>query len=100
MKVGRNHGRCLGVVVVLAMAPALAQAYIDPGNGAYMVQALFTVIAAGIFYLKHPVRTLKSVGAWLSSLGRKSQPEVSLSAEPDHATIGRNVSAAAPSDEI
>ena len=61
---GQVLGRCAAVVLILALAPAAAQAYIDPGNGAYMVQALFTLIGAAIFYLRHPVRTLKAAWHW------------------------------------
>ena len=43
--------RFVGVVVVLASAPGLAMAYIDPGNGAYMVQVIFTLVGAGAFYI-------------------------------------------------
>ena len=50
----------------LGLAPAAAMAYIDPGNGAYMVQALFAFIGAAIFYLRHPVRALKSAWNWLA----------------------------------
>jgi len=56
--------RFVAVVVVLAMAPTLAFAYIDPGNGAYMVQALFALMGAAFFYLRHPIRTLKSIWRW------------------------------------
>ena len=64
--------RGVATVLVLASVPTLALAYIDPGNGAYMVQVLMTMIAAGIFYLRHPVRTVKAIGRWLSrSLQRR-----------------------------
>jgi hypothetical protein len=39
----------------------MAMAYIDPGNGAYMVQALFTLLGAALFYIRHPIRTAKLV---------------------------------------
>jgi hypothetical protein len=64
--------RFAAVVVVLATAPSLALAYIDPGNGAYMVQALFTLVGAAIFYLRHPVRSLKA--AWHWALQRFKEP--------------------------
>jgi len=51
--------RFAAVVLILALAPAAAKAYIDPGNGAYMVQALFTVVGAALFYLRHPLRSIK-----------------------------------------
>jgi hypothetical protein len=52
------------VVLILATIPTAAMAYIDPGNGAYMVQTLLTVVAAGAFYLRHPIRSLKAIARW------------------------------------
>jgi hypothetical protein len=72
----RNQGlylRAGGVLACLLLAPNLALAYIDPGNGAYMVQALFTLVGAALFYLRHPVRTLKESWHWL--LGRFRPPK-------------------------
>jgi hypothetical protein len=63
--------RCAVIILVLAMAPTLAQAYIDPGSGAYMVQALFALVGAMLFYLRHPVRSLRAFGCWVISRWRK-----------------------------
>ena len=62
--------RCLLIVLFLATAPKVATAYIYPGNGAYMVQALFTLIGAALFYVRHPVRTLKFIWGWLLRRGK------------------------------
>jgi hypothetical protein len=59
--------RCVAVAAVLSLAPTLAQAYIDPGNGAYMVQVLFTLVGASLFYVRHPIRSLKALGRRLRS---------------------------------
>ena len=48
------------VTAILAMAPGLALAYIDPGSGAYMVQALFTLVGAALFYIRHPIRAFRA----------------------------------------
>jgi hypothetical protein len=58
------------IVLSLATAPTTAMAYIDPGNGAYMVQALFTLLGAALFYIRHPIRTAKLL--WHRFTGRKS----------------------------
>ncbi len=63
--------RCAATVLVLAMAPGLAQAYIDPGSGAYMVQAVFALVAAVIFYARHPVQSLRAFGRWMTGRWRK-----------------------------
>jgi hypothetical protein len=55
-------------VLILAAAPGAAMAYIDPGNGAYMVQALFTLVGAALFYVRHPIRSAKL--AWAALLRR------------------------------
>jgi hypothetical protein len=60
--------RSVLIVGFLATAPTLAMAYIDPGNGAYMVQALFTLIGAALFYVRHPVQTAKLL--WRKLTGR------------------------------
>ena len=75
--------RCGAGVVVLATAPTLAMAYIDPGNGAYMVQALFTVVAAGIFYLRHPIRSVKELFGWVSGRFKRDHVEVRTAFEAD-----------------
>jgi hypothetical protein len=77
MKQGSFGLRTAVIVLILSMAPAAAMAYIDPGNGAYMVQALFTLAAAALFYLRHPVRSLKAIGRWISARlkGRGSQAQ-------------------------
>jgi hypothetical protein len=70
--------RFAGVVLAFSAVPGLAMAYIDPGNGAYMVQVIFTLIGAGLFYLRHPIRSLQALGRWFSArwLGSaKASPE-------------------------
>lgn len=41
--------------------PSLAFAYIDPGTGAYVVQAVLALFATVTFYVTHPGRLLKRV---------------------------------------
>ena len=53
--------RLTGAVICLALAPGLANAYIDVGSGAYMVQALFTLVGAGLFYIRHPIKALQAM---------------------------------------
>jgi hypothetical protein len=59
-------------VFILSMAPDAALAYIDPGNGAYMVQALFTLVGAALFYIRHPIRSLRELSRWLFTRFGKS----------------------------
>jgi hypothetical protein len=59
------------VVGIILMQWALySYAYIDPGTGAYFIQACLAVITGIIFYLKHPVELIKSwlkkFKSWLS----------------------------------
>jgi len=68
------------IVLFLASAPTLAMAYIDPGNGAYMVQALFTLVGAALFYIRHPIRTAKLV--W-NRLLRRESPQSEPHADSD-----------------
>jgi len=64
--------RSVLIVGFLATAPTLAMAYIDPGNGAYMVQALFTLIGAALFYVRHPVQTAKLLWNKLTGRGKSN----------------------------
>jgi hypothetical protein len=70
---GLSGTRCALIVLILVAAPGAAMAYIDPGSGAYMVQALFALVAAGLFYLRHPIRSLQSFWRWIS--GQRSPAE-------------------------
>jgi hypothetical protein len=58
--------RVAGCVTLLALAPGLAWSYIDAGNGAYVVQLLFTLAGAASFYIRHPLRFLRAVRNWIS----------------------------------
>jgi len=71
--------RSVLIVGFLATAPTLAMAYIDPGNGAYMVQALFTLIGAALFYLRQPVQTAKLLWRKLTGRGTAEQAETTTS---------------------
>ncbi len=48
-------------VFLLGMVPTVAYAYVDPGTGAYIVQAIIAVIASGLFFLRNPIRVLKNL---------------------------------------
>jgi hypothetical protein len=66
--------RHIALVAMLGTAPGVAFAYIDPGNGAYMVQALFTLVGAALFYLRHPIHLLRSAWGWISKRWKQRQP--------------------------
>jgi hypothetical protein len=66
-------------VAFLAASPSVAMAYIDPGNGAYMVQALFTLLGAALFYVRHPIRTAKLI--WNRVRGRGGEDEAAAEQE-------------------
>jgi len=91
------------IVAFLAVSPTVAMAYIDPGNGAYMVQALFTLLGAALFYVRHPVRTAKLL--WNRLRGRggddgMTAQDESLTAGPaaanDRSAGGAETSAEGP----
>lgn len=84
----RGFGARIAVAAVfLALAPSLAWSYIDPGNGAYMVQLMFTLVGAALFYIRHPVRAFQAVRNWIfkrdpapiESDGDTAAPETHLS---------------------
>lgn len=78
--------RWTGTVLIFALAPSVALAYIDPGNGAYMVQALFALVGTALFYLRHPIRSLKELWRRFSSRGTETpaarKMNVSSGADP------------------
>ncbi len=63
----RSLPRWLAVVLALfVLIPSSAQAYIDPGTGSYLVQAVVAVVAGGLMTLKlqwHRVRSYFGRGA-------------------------------------
>jgi hypothetical protein len=73
-----SRSRFVAVVVILAVAPGAAMAYIDPGSGAYMVQALFALVGAALFYLRHPIRSLKTLWLWISRRSSRSEQSPSV----------------------
>lgn len=46
------------LVVMFCATPSMAFAYFDPGTGAYVVQALFALIVAGLAHIRHPLKAL------------------------------------------
>jgi len=76
-----------GLLICLVLAPSLAFAYIDPGNGAYMVQALFTLVGAALFYLRHPIRTLKESWHWVLGRFRPQQAAAHAADHPETSDI-------------
>ncbi len=63
----RSLPRWLAVLLALfVLLPSSAQAYIDPGTGSYLVQAVVAVVAGGLMTLKlqwHRVRSFFARGA-------------------------------------
>jgi hypothetical protein len=51
--------------------PQTSFAYVDPGTGAYVVQALVVLAGAAIFYITHPVELLRRLKTKL--LNRKDK---------------------------
>ena len=73
MKNGFQGLRIAGTVAIISLTPGLAWSYIDPGNGAYVVQLLFTVAGAALFYIRHPIRFLQAVWNWCFSRDSKGE---------------------------
>lgn len=41
-----------------------AQAYVDPGSGAMLVQAILAMVVAAIFYLRNPGQLWRDLRDW------------------------------------
>ena len=67
--------RSLVSFTVLAFLPGIAYAYIDPGTGAMLVQALLAVIAAFLFYLRNPKALLSDLAGWIKRLLSRRQDQ-------------------------
>jgi hypothetical protein len=61
---------CLSALILCL--PQTSFAYVDPGTGAYVVQALVALAGATIFYITHPLELLRRVKTKL--LKRKDAP--------------------------
>lgn len=73
----------MALAVSLALAPAAAMAYIDPGSGAYMVQALFAFVGAVLFYLRNPIRLVKACWSWFKArFSRRVTPAAAMRQAP------------------
>lgn len=48
-------------ILILSLSSTNAFAYIDPGAGAYAIQALLALFAAIIFYIRHPLEFFKNI---------------------------------------
>lgn len=53
------------LLVLLAIWPIAAHAYVDPGSGMLLIQGLIALIGGIIVFVKHPVRTAKELWAKL-----------------------------------
>lgn len=60
MQKGLCHSRS-AIALYLALIPAVSMAYFDPGSGAFMVQTIFTLIGAALFYIRHPMRLFRVI---------------------------------------
>jgi hypothetical protein len=75
--------RMTGAIVLFALAPSLAWSYIDPGNGAYMVQLLFTLAGAALFYIRHPVRFFHALRDWVFRRNSSESDSLGAATEVD-----------------
>ena len=48
------------ILVIFFTFQSVSHAYIDPGTGSFIIQALLAVFASIVFYLGYPIRVLKN----------------------------------------
>ncbi len=58
------RSKAFSACAVVLLIPAAAQAYTDAGTGAYLIQTLFALTGALMFYA-HPVRLFRRVLRWV-----------------------------------
>lgn len=53
--------RCQLVLFALALSPASAFAYVDPGSGMLIWQGLIALIGAIIIFIRNPLQSIKAL---------------------------------------
>ena len=77
-----NNNRAFLILFLYFGFPMLAQAYLDPGTGSFMLQLLFAGVLAALFYLKIFWTRVKSITA---NFGRRCRMLLGWSApKKDH----------------
>jgi len=59
-----NWATRIYIAIVLAIFTTPALAYIDPGSGAMLVQAVLALVASAIFYFKNPKQLWDALRKW------------------------------------
>lgn len=54
-----NNKLLIGLLCITFSPTAFA--YIDPGSGAYIIQAVIALFGAAAFYLRHPIESIKAL---------------------------------------
>ncbi len=49
------------VLIITFMSVSEANAYIDPGTGSFIIQAILAIGATIVFYLGYPIRLIKRI---------------------------------------
>lgn len=49
------------VLIITFMSFSEANAYIDPGTGSFIIQAILAIGATVVFYLGYPIRLIKRI---------------------------------------
>jgi len=71
------------VATLLVLAPASAQAYIDPGTGSYVLQAVVSAVAGSLVALRMYWQRIKAALGSRSESPPREVPESSESAARD-----------------
>ena len=58
--IGHGCSRYIGILLLLTTTNQ-ANAYVDPGTGAYLVQLIAAALGAALFYLRHPIQLLRTL---------------------------------------
>ncbi len=55
--------------MLLIALPQTSFAYVDPGTGAYVIQAIVALIGAAVFYISHPMELIRRIKSKLFRRG-------------------------------
>ncbi|MTW00515.1 hypothetical protein [Pseudoduganella ginsengisoli] len=60
------------LLLILMLVQTSAYAYVDPGTGLLMLQSLFAVVGAVVFFLKNPIASISRLIAKLRKRDERS----------------------------
>ncbi len=65
------HLKVVFFTLAILLFPGVAQAYVDPGTGAYLLQLLIALFGAVVFYAARPRQLLHLIRSFFTKKNKK-----------------------------